>query len=70
MRARGRWGGAGGGGGGVFTWDSERYMKDSPGNRESLSMGLYEGKSLCNRNFILKWMEEYAQRKFLFRDTK
>jgi hypothetical protein len=30
----------------------------------------YEGKSLNNRNFILKWMEKYAQRKFLFRDTK
>ena len=30
----------------------------------------YEGKSLNNRNFILKWMEKYAQRKILFRDTK
>ena len=31
---------------------------------------LYEGKSLNNRNFILKCMEKYAQRKILFRDTK
>ena len=30
----------------------------------------YEGKSLNNRNFILKCMEKYAQRKILFRDTK
>jgi len=29
---------------------------------------LYEGKSLNNRNFILKCMEKYAQRKILFRD--
>ena len=28
------------------------------------------GKSLNNRNFILKCMEKYAQRKILFRDTK
>jgi len=32
-------------------------------------MGIYEGKSLNNRNFILKCMEKYAQRKILFRDT-
>jgi len=31
---------------------------------------LYEGKSLNNRNFILKCMEKYAQRKILFRYTK
>ena len=31
---------------------------------------IYEGKSLNNRNFILKCMEKYAQRKFLFWDTK
>ena len=31
---------------------------------------LYEGKSLNNRNFVLKCMEKYAQRKILFRDTK
>ena len=31
---------------------------------------IYEGKSLNNRNFILKCMEKYAQRKILFRDTK
>jgi len=30
----------------------------------------YEGKSLNNRNFILKCMEKYTQRKILFRDTK
>jgi len=30
----------------------------------------YEGKSLNNRNFILKCMEKYAQRKILFQDTK
>ena len=30
----------------------------------------YEGKSLNNRNFNLKCMEKYAQRKLLFRDTK
>ena len=29
-----------------------------------------EGKSLNNRNFILKCTEKYAQRKMLFRDTK
>jgi len=31
---------------------------------------IYEGKSLNNRNFILKWMEKYTQCKILFRDTK
>ena len=31
---------------------------------------IYEVKSLNNRNFILKYMEKYAQRKILFRDTK
>jgi len=30
----------------------------------------YEGKSVDNRNFILKCMEKYAQRKILFGDTK
>jgi hypothetical protein len=30
----------------------------------------YEGKSLNNRNFILKCMGNYAQQKILFRDTK
>ena len=30
----------------------------------------YEGKSLNNRNFILKCMGKYAQWKILFRDTK
>ena len=30
----------------------------------------YEGKSLNNRNFILKCMENYAQGKILFRYTK
>jgi len=30
----------------------------------------YEGKSLNNRNFIVKCMEKYAQRKILFRDTR
>jgi len=30
----------------------------------------YEEKSLNNRNFILKYMEKYAQRKIVFRDTK
>ena len=30
----------------------------------------YEGKSLNNRNFILKCMEKYAQWKILFLDTK
>ena len=30
----------------------------------------YKGKSLNNRNCILKCMEKYAQRKILFRDTK
>ena len=34
------------------------------------TLTLYEGKSLNNRNFILKCMEKYAQRKILFRDTK
>jgi len=32
--------------------------------------GKYEGKSLNNRNFILKCIEKYKQRKILFRDTK
>ena len=32
--------------------------------------GMYEGKSLNNRNFILKCMEKYAQRKILFQDSK
>jgi hypothetical protein len=31
---------------------------------------MYIRKSLNNRNFILKCMENYAQRKILFRDTK
>ena len=31
---------------------------------------IYEGKSLNNRNFILKCMEKYAQQTILFRDTK
>jgi len=31
---------------------------------------IYEGNSLNNRNFILKCMEKWAQRKILFRDTK
>jgi len=31
---------------------------------------IYEGKALNNRNFILKCMEQYVQRKILFRDTK
>ena len=31
---------------------------------------IYEGKSLNNRNFILKCMEKYAQRKILFLETK
>ena len=31
---------------------------------------MYEGKSLNNRNFILKFMEKYAQRKILFWHTK
>jgi len=31
---------------------------------------MYEGKSLNNRNFILKCIEKYAQWKILFRDTK
>jgi len=31
---------------------------------------IYEGKSLNNRNFILKCMEKYAQQKILFWDTK
>ena len=31
---------------------------------------MYEGKSLNNRNFILKCVEKYVQRKILFRDTK
>jgi len=31
---------------------------------------LYEGKSLNNRNFILKCMEKYAQQKILFQGTK
>jgi hypothetical protein len=30
----------------------------------------YEGKSLNNRDFILKYMEKYAQQKILFRDTR
>ena len=38
--------------------------------RKRHSVTLYEGKSLNNRNFILKCKENYAQRKFLFRDTK
>jgi len=35
-----------------------------------LEFALYKGKSLNNRNFILKCMEKYARRKILFRDTK
>ena len=31
---------------------------------------IYEGKSLNNRNFILKCMEKHAQWKILFQDTK
>jgi hypothetical protein len=31
---------------------------------------VYEKKSLNNRNFILKLVEKYSQRKILFRDTK
>ena len=31
---------------------------------------VYKGKSLNNRNFILKCMENYAQLKILFWDTK
>ena len=31
---------------------------------------IFEGKSLNNRNFILKCMEKYAQWKILFQDTK
>jgi len=31
---------------------------------------MHEGKSLNNRNFILKLTVKYAQRKILFRDTK
>jgi len=30
----------------------------------------HAGKSFNNRDFILKCMENYAQRKILFRDTK
>jgi hypothetical protein len=33
-------------------------------------MTIYEGKSLNNRNFILKCMEKCTQQKILFRDTK
>jgi hypothetical protein len=33
-------------------------------------LDIYEGKSLNNRNFILKCMEKYVQQKVLFRDTK
>ena len=32
--------------------------------------GKYKGKSLNNRNFVLKCMGKYAQRKILFRDTE
>jgi len=35
-----------------------------------LKTEIYEGKSLNNRNFILKCMENYAKRKTLYRDTK
>jgi len=31
---------------------------------------IYKGKPLNKRNFILKCMEKYSQRKILFRDTK
>jgi hypothetical protein len=31
---------------------------------------MYDGKSLNNRNFVLKCTESYAQRKILFRYTK
>jgi hypothetical protein len=34
------------------------------------SINKYEGKSLNNRNFILKCMQKYAQWRILFRDTK
>ena len=37
---------------------------------EAYTWSMYEGKSLNNRNFILKCMEKYAQWKILFRDTK
>ena len=35
-----------------------------------IQYAMYEGKSLNNRNFILKCLEKYAQWKILFRDTK
>jgi hypothetical protein len=46
----------------------DRILK-RPSVRDQAS-GIYEGKSLNNRNFILKCMEKYAQRKILFWDTK
>ena len=42
----------------------------SNSSSSSSSNSLYKGKSLNNRNFIIKCMGKYAQRKFLFRDTK
>jgi hypothetical protein len=38
--------------------------------RLSVLLLMYVGKSLNKRNFILKSMENYSQRKILFRDTK
>jgi hypothetical protein len=37
---------------------------------EELHVQIYEGKSLNNKNFILKCIEKYAQWKILLRDTK
>jgi len=42
--------------------------KSSRGNQNTYY--IYEGKSLNNRDFILKCMEKYEQWKILFRDTK
>ena len=54
----------------ISLYIKELWHKESNGNHQSTPNPKYEGKSLNNRNFILKCMEKYAQWKILFRDTK
>ena len=45
-------------------------QEETSWNMPRLYERCYEVRSFNNRNFILKCMEKYAQRKVLFRDTK